>query len=81
MAGHSSLRGARADRTVQPAWRLLPFQQDSALAKRFRSRTEGANGARKTKMIVALARKLLIALWRMLTTGEVPHGVVLRPAA
>jgi transposase len=28
-------------------------------------------------MIVALARKLLIALWRMVTTGEVPHGVVL----
>jgi transposase len=39
-----------------------------------------ANGARKTKMIVALARKLLIALWRMVTTGEVPHGVVLRQA-
>jgi len=31
-------------------------------------------------MIVALARKLLIALWRMVTTGEVPHGVVLRQA-
>ena len=32
-------------------------------------------------MIVALARKLLIALWRMVTTGEVPHGVVLRQPA
>ena len=42
------------------------------------SRTEGAKGARKTTMIVALARKLLIALWRMVTTGEVPQGVVLR---
>jgi hypothetical protein len=31
-------------------------------------------------MIVALARKLLIALWRMVTTGEVPRGVVLRQA-
>ncbi len=31
--------------------------------------------------LVALARKLLIALWRMVTTGEVPHGVVLRQAA
>jgi len=29
----------------------------------------------------ALARKLLIALWRMVTTGEVPHGVVLRQPA
>jgi transposase len=32
-------------------------------------------------MIVALARKLLIALWRLVTTGAVPHGVILRPAA
>jgi transposase len=30
-------------------------------------------------MIVALARKLLIALWRMATTGEIPEGVILRP--
>jgi transposase len=66
---------------IQLAWRFLLFQQDSALAEWFRSRAEGVNGARKTKMIVALARKLLIALWRMVTTGEVPHGVVLRPAA
>ena len=65
---------------IQLAWRFLLFQRDSALAQWFRSRTEGANGARKTKMIVALARKLLIALWRMVTTGEVPHGVVLRQA-
>jgi transposase len=66
---------------IQLAWRFLLFQKDSALAEWFRSRTEGVNGARKTKMIVALARKLLIALWRMVTTGEVPHGVVLRQAA
>ena len=39
------------------------------------------SGARKTTMIVALARKLLIALWRMVTTGEVPEGVVLRQTA
>ena len=66
---------------IQLAWRFLLFQKDSALAQWFRSRTEGVKGARKTKMIVALARKLLIALWRMVTTGEVPHGVVLRQAA
>ena len=41
----------------------------------------GPGGARKTTMIVALARKLLIALWRLVTTGEVPDGVELRPAA
>jgi transposase len=65
---------------IQLAWRFLLFQKDSALAEWFRGRTEGVKGARKTKMIVALARKLLIALWRMVTTGEVPHGVVLRQA-
>jgi len=37
-------------------------------------------GVRKTVLIVALARKLLIALWRMVTIAEVPHGVVLRAA-
>jgi transposase len=66
---------------IQFAWRFLRFQEDSVLAQWFRTRTEGAMGAHKTKMIVALARKLLIALWRMVTTGEVPHGVVLRQAA
>jgi transposase len=66
---------------IQLAWRFLLFQKDSALAKWFRSRTEGPNGARKTKMIIALARKLIIALWRMVNTGEVPHGVVLRQPA
>jgi transposase len=44
-------------------------------------RAEGPKGARKTKMIVALARKLLIAFWRMVTLGEIPQGVVVRPAA
>jgi transposase len=66
---------------IQLAWRFLLFQKDSALAQWFLSRTDGAKGARKTKMIVALARKLLIALWRMVNTGEVPHGVLLRQAA
>ena len=65
---------------IQLAWRFLLFQKDSALAQWFRSRTD-VKGARKTKMIVALARKLLIALWRMVNTGEVPHGVLLRQAA
>jgi transposase len=66
---------------IQLAWCFLLFQKDSALAQWSKSRTEGVKGAHKTKMIVALARKLLIALWRMVTTGEVPHGVVLRQVA
>ena len=59
---------------IQLAWRFLMFQKDSALAQWYRTRTEGTSGARKTTMIVALARKLLIALWRLVTTGEVPDG-------
>jgi transposase len=66
---------------IQLAWRFLMFQKDSALARWYRTRTQGPSGARKTTMIVALARKLLIALWRLVTTGEVPAGVELRPAA
>ena len=66
---------------IQLAWRFLRFQKDSALAQWYRGRTECPKGARKTTMIVALARKLLIALWRMVTTGEILAGVALRPAA
>src|SRR5882672_5081933 len=67
---------------IQLAWRFLRFQKESALGQWYRARTEGAAGKRKTTMIVALARKLLIALWRMVTTGEIPAGVALRtPAA
>jgi len=62
---------------IQLAWRFLMFQKDSELAKWFATRTQNTKGARKT-MIVALARKLLIALWRLATTGVVPAGVVLR---
>ena len=61
---------------IQLAWRFLVFQKDSALARWYRTRTESAGKKRKT-MIVALARKLLIALWRLVTIGEVPAGVVL----
>jgi len=64
---------------IQLAWRFLMFQKDSALAQWFRSRTENARGTRKT-MIVALARKLLISLWRLVRDGVLPDGVILRPA-
>ena len=64
---------------IQLAWRFLLFQNDSALAQWFRARTDNARGTRKT-MIVALARKLLIALWRLVREGVVPDGVILRPA-
>src|ERR1700736_4752336 len=65
---------------MELAWRFLTFQKDSVLAHWFRTRTENARGARKT-MIVAVARKLLIALWRLVREGVVPDGVVLRPVS
>ena len=46
----------------------------------YRQRTADAPSMRKT-LIVALARKLLIALWRLARDGVVPEGVRLRPAA
>ncbi len=64
---------------IQLAWRFLIFQKDSALAQWYQTRTASVGKKRKT-MIVALARKLLIALWRLVTSGEVPAGVVLRAA-
>src|ERR1700682_5315354 len=73
-AGNARVRGGM----IQLAWRFLLFQKDSALAQWYRTRTEG--GRNRKTIIVALARKLLIALWRLVTTGEVPAGVVLRAA-
>jgi transposase len=64
---------------IQLAWRFLRFQETSALAQWYRARTADARGGTRKTLIVALARKLLIALWRLATTGEVPAGVTLRP--
>jgi transposase len=64
---------------IQLAWRFLMFQKESALAQWFRARTADARGHIRKTMIVALARKLLIALWRLVTNGEMLDGVVLRP--
>ena len=65
---------------LQLAWRFLRFQADSRLARWYRARTADARGGTRKAMVVALARKLLIALWRLVTTGEAPEGVALRPA-
>jgi transposase len=64
---------------IQLAWRFLLFQKDCALVQWYRTRSEATRKSRKT-FIVALARKLLIALWRMVTCGEIPEGLVLKPA-
>src|SRR3954466_14746660 len=78
----SPRRAARVRRgMVRLAWRFLRFQEGSGSAGWYRARTADARAGTRKTMIVALARKLLIALWRLVTTGEVPEGVVLRPAA
>ena len=65
---------------IELAWGHLVHQKSSLLSAWYRMRTADARrGARKT-MIVALARKLLIVLWRLATTGEAPEGLLLRPA-
>jgi transposase len=66
---------------LQVAWGFLVHQKDSALAAWYRARTADARGATRKTMIVALARKLVIALWRLATTGEVPSGLVLGATA
>ena len=66
---------------IQLAWRFLRFQKNSALARWYQARTADRRAGTRKTMIVALARKLLIALWRFVTTGETLEGVVLRPAA
>jgi len=58
----------------QLAWRWLRHQPESDLARWLRARLSGAEGRMKKVLIVALARKLLVALWRYAETGEIPAG-------
>lgn len=65
---------------VQMAWRWLQFQPGSALSKWFREYVSARDGRSRKRGIVALARKLLVALWRYVTAGLVPEGAVLSRA-
>ena len=65
---------------VELAWLWVRHQPDSALARGFRERVGAETGRMRRIAIVALARKLLIALWRYVNLGEVPEGAVLKPA-
>jgi transposase len=65
---------------IQLAWRFLLHQKDSALARWYRARTADARAGTRKTLIVALARKLLVGLWQLATTGKLPEGLVLRPA-
>jgi hypothetical protein len=77
-AGHRSLRVARTSTGEDGSARHRAAQ--TRLAQRYWARTQGPGGSVRKTLIVALARKLLVALWRFVTTGELPAGVVLRAA-
>jgi transposase len=65
---------------VELSWLWLRHQPDSELSQWFRQRTLNASKRTKRIAIVALARKLMVALWRYLTTGLVPAGAMLKSA-
>ena len=63
---------------IQLAWLWLRYQPGSALAGWFRARVGALAGRTRRIAIVAMARKLLIALWRYAQTGLLPEGVEIR---
>jgi transposase len=64
--------------SIELAWLWLRYQPQSALARWFRERTNGLKGRIRRIIIVAVARKLMVALWRYLETGLVPDGAELK---
>ena len=75
--GISKAGNARARTTaIELAWMWVRHQPDSALTPWFRQRVGAIKGRIRRIMIIALARKLIIALWRYLETGLVPSGAV-----
>ena len=65
---------------IELSWLWLRHQPDSKLTLEYRRRTLDASKRIKRVAIVALARKLMVALWRYLTTGLVPEGAMLKAA-
>lgn len=65
---------------VELAWLWLRWQPNSSLSAWFRRRTEQAGSRTKKIMIVALARKLLVALWRYVRHGVIPEGAQMKAA-
>ena len=65
---------------IELSWLWLHHQPDSALSKWFRRRVGDQKGRVRRIAIVAMARKLAVALWRYLETGLIPEGAVLKRA-
>ena len=79
--GIAKAGNSRARKTmIQLAWLWRRHQPDSALSKWFRERVGDQKGRVRRIAIVAMARKLAVALWRYLETGLVPEGAVLKRA-
>jgi transposase len=66
-------------KAIELAWLWVRHQPDSALTRWFKTRALTASKRIKRIAVVALARKLMVALWRYLTTGLVPEGAALKP--
>ena len=64
--------------SIELAWLWLRYQPGSALSRWFHDRTNGAKGRMRRILIVAVARKLIVALWRYLETGLAPDGAELK---
>jgi transposase len=62
---------------IQAAWLWLKHQPKSAITRWFVQRTAGQSGRIRRIMIIAVGRKLAIALWRFLEQGLVPQGAML----
>src|SRR3712207_6506658 len=65
---------------IELAWLWLRYQPDSALARWFAQRVGTTKGRVRKIAAVALARKLLVALWRYVTTGLLPEGARMKAA-
>ena len=65
---------------VELAWLWLHNQPSSALTLWFRARDQALGGRKRQTSIVALARKLLVALWRYTSAGVVIEGAVMKTA-
>jgi transposase len=66
---------------IQLSWLWLRYQPDSALSRWYRARVGDQKGRVKRIAIVAMARKLMVALWRYITQGLVPENAIVRAAA
>ena len=73
-------RSAVATTLVRLAWLWLRHQPQSALTLWFEERVKRNGGRLKKTTIVALARKLLVALWKYVTAGVLIEGVLMKRA-